>query len=99
MESLKFLGANFRELLKFYKFMGTLLRVFTYIYKRKYEFITLIYWFVEDIYLWMRGTPDFNENLATMKSKDSTVSRTCYQQKYVPRARKIMTTHEHCPHE
>lgn len=41
----------------------------------------------------MRGTPDFNENLATMKSKDSTVSRTCYQQKYVPRARKIMTTH------
>lgn len=44
----------------------------------------------------MRGSPDFKENIATMKSKDSTVSRTCYQQKYVPRARKIMTTHEHC---
>lgn len=35
---IKIRGANFRELLTFYRFVGTLFRVFSYTYKRKYDY-------------------------------------------------------------
>uniref|UniRef100_K1R4L2 Uncharacterized protein n=1 Tax=Magallana gigas TaxID=29159 RepID=K1R4L2_MAGGI len=36
--------------------------ILIYIYKRDYDFITLIYQFVEDVISCMRGTHEFHEN-------------------------------------
>lgn len=55
VESLKSVGDNFHGLLKSYRFVGMLLCVFSYT-NIKYYFITLIYDFVEDVNLRMRGT-------------------------------------------
>lgn len=56
---IKFVGANFRGLPKFYRFVGTYFREFSYAYKQKYDLFTFIYEFVEDANSWMRGTSEF----------------------------------------
>lgn len=59
---IKFVGANFRGLLKFYRFVGTYFRVIFYYYKRKYDLFTFIYEFVGDDNLWIKGTHEIQEN-------------------------------------
>lgn len=59
---IKFVGANFRGLLKFYRFVGTYFRVISYSYKRKYDLFTFTYELVEDDILWIRGTHEIQEN-------------------------------------
>lgn len=60
MELFKLVGANFRELLKYYKFMWTYCRVLFYL--RRYDLKTPVNKYVEVVYSWMRGTQKFNEN-------------------------------------
>lgn len=59
VESLNSLEPIFRGLLKFYRFVGTYFREFSYAYKQKYDLFTFLYEFVEDANSWMRGTSEF----------------------------------------
>lgn len=49
--------------------------VLSYTLKKKYDFIALIYKFMEDAISLMRGTQEFQKNLATTKTNESTVSK------------------------
>lgn len=60
MELFKLVGANFRELLKYYKFIGTYFRVLFYL--KRYDLKTPVNKYVEVVNSWMRGTETFNEN-------------------------------------
>lgn len=50
VELLNSVGAHVRGWLIFYIFLGTYIRVLSYIHKRKYYFITLIFQFVEELF-------------------------------------------------
>lgn len=60
MELFKPVGANFRELLKYYKFVGTYFHVLLNL--RGCNLKTPVNKYVEGVNSWMRGTQKFNEN-------------------------------------
>lgn len=62
VESFKFVGAIFLDCLNYTGSWDIHVFSYTYVTKRNtYDFLTLIYWFMEDVNLWMRGTPNFTK--------------------------------------